>query len=77
MRFCLPEMSKDNEESVISLWYVTEGDIILKGQDLLEVVTDKAAFDVPAPCSGKIFEIFKKNGEKVKAGEAIAEINSR
>ena len=39
-----------------------------------EMVTDKAAFTVPAPASGTITEILAPEGAKVQVGEVMAHI---
>lgn len=73
----LPELSQEEdapEEGEISFWYVQEGETLKEGQDLAEVITDKAAFTVPAPVGGTLKTILKDEGDKVKVGEEIAVI---
>ena len=43
-------------------------------KDLVEVTTDKATFDIPAPCSGVLMDIVKKEGETARTDEIIATI---
>jgi 2-oxoglutarate dehydrogenase E2 component (dihydrolipoamide succinyltransferase) len=47
---------------------------VVKGRDLVEIVTDKATFDVPAPCDGILTKIKKEPGETVTTDEVIAVI---
>ena len=69
----LPELGKDaGDEAEVSFWYVEEGETVKAGQDMVEMVTDKAAFTVPSPADGKIREIRAKEGAKVKVGEVMA-----
>lgn len=71
----LPVLSREEdapEEGEISFWYVTEGETVEEGQDLAEVITDKAAFTVPAPVGGTLKTVLKQEGEKVKVGEQMA-----
>ncbi|MEA3489903.1 MAG: lipoyl domain-containing protein [Candidatus Omnitrophota bacterium] len=70
----LPELSENGGETVITAWHVTQNGYVVKDQDLLEVATDKATFDVPSPCAGVLIKILKKEGEEVRAGEIIARI---
>jgi len=56
------------------MWHVPESGRVTEGEDLLEIVTDKATFDIPAPCSGVLVKIAKKEGEKATAGDLVAEI---
>ncbi len=74
MELKLPGLSEGTESAVITFWHAVENDQIECGQDLLEVATDKATFDVPAPCGGVLVKIIKKNGEEVRTDEIIAEI---
>ena len=60
------------EDAEVSFWYVNEGEEMVEGEDMVEMVTDKAAFTVPAPISGRITSILAGEGEKVKAGQVMA-----
>ena len=75
MELRLKELSEDAKDAVITLWHAGENDALLEGQDLVEVATDKATFDVASPCNGVLVKILKKEGETVKTDEIIAEIN--
>ena len=69
----LPPMGEDApEEAEVSFWYVSEGEDLEEGQDMVEMVTDKAAFTVPAPASGKLTSILTGEGAKVKPGQVMA-----
>ncbi len=74
MEIRLPEIAGRDSEITITKWHADAGDSVSAGDDLLEVVADKATFDVPSPCSGKIKDIIKKEGDIVFAGEIISEI---
>ena len=54
------------------VWNIQEGDIVAKDLELCELVTDKAAFPLEAPFSGRITKILKKAGETVKVNETLA-----
>lgn len=73
MLLSLPEVSSRGG-AVITEWYVSLETRVKKGQDLVEVSSDKATFDISSPCDGVIAGIFKKQGETVLPGENIAEI---
>ncbi len=74
MDFVLPELGKGIDEATISFWMCEEGDKINKGDDVIEMLTDKATFNVPAPVSGVLKDILVREGEVVKVGQKIAEI---
>jgi pyruvate/2-oxoglutarate dehydrogenase complex dihydrolipoamide acyltransferase (E2) component len=70
----LPELGEGIESAVVACWHCKEGDAVLKDDDLLEVVTDKATFNIPTEFSGKVKEIFAVEGKQVKIGETLAVI---
>ena len=71
----LPPMGEDApDEAEVSFWYVEEGEMLQEGQDLVELVTDKAAFTVPAPAAGTLKSILTREGDKVKVGQPMAVI---
>lgn len=68
----LPSLGDDaTETATVSLWMVHEGDIVSEGDDLVEMVTDKAAFNVPSPKSGTVTEITVNEGDTVTAGDVL------
>jgi len=69
----LPDLGEDaGEEAEVSFWYVDPGEKIEEGDDLVEMVTDKAAFTVPSPTSGTLSEVFTTEGDMVKVGQKMA-----
>ena len=74
MELKLSGLSERFENAVITLWHAAESDRVTKDQDLFEIATDKATFDVPSPCDGVLVKIIKEEGAEVKAGETIAMI---
>jgi len=74
MEIILPEISGKSESATVTLWHVSEGEKILPDQDIAEVVTDKATFDIPSPCGGILVKIVKKEGDNVAPGEILGVI---
>ena len=70
----LPELGEEVSEATVSYWLHQEGDEIKEGEDLVEMTTDKATFNVPAPVSGILKEVSVEEGETVKVGQKIANI---
>ena len=68
----LPELGEEVNEATVSYWLHQEGDEIKEGEDLVEMTTDKATFNVPVPVSGILKEISVEEGETVKVGQKIA-----
>jgi 2-oxoglutarate dehydrogenase E2 component (dihydrolipoamide succinyltransferase) len=51
----LPELGKDaGQEARVSFWYVEKGERVAKDDDLVQMITDKATFDVPSPVDGRV-----------------------
>ncbi len=58
----------------ISYWFKGPGDSVKEGEELVELVTEKATFSMPSPAAGKIIELLAGEGESVKVGQIIAAI---
>ncbi len=71
----LPSLGEGINEAVIACWHVNTGDRISCDDDLVEVVTDKASFNVPTTKEGKIKNILIQAGETVSVGAALAIID--
>jgi pyruvate/2-oxoglutarate dehydrogenase complex dihydrolipoamide acyltransferase (E2) component len=73
----LPELGEGaGKEATVSFWYLETGADVKEGEDLVEMVTDKATFNVPAPASGKLKEVRALEGAKVAVGSVMAVIES-
>jgi len=71
----LPELGEGIEKATVSYWFFKAGDHVEEKEDLVELATDKATFNLPSPCSGVISEIFFQEGDTVDIGQALAIIN--
>jgi 2-oxoisovalerate dehydrogenase E2 component (dihydrolipoyl transacylase) len=72
----MPQLGESVTEGTIERWLVKEGDIVEQYDALFEVVTDKVNAEVPAEVAGKITKIIVGDGETVKVGTPLAEIES-
>jgi len=71
----LPELGEDaGKEATVSFWYIEEGGEVTKDDDLVEMVTDKATFNVPAPASGTLKDVKVVEGDKIEVGQYMAAI---
>lgn len=59
----------------IGEWAKVEGDFVETDETVVELETDKASMDLPAPVSGKISKIMAKEGDTVSVGDVIAMID--
>ncbi|MFO0869677.1 MAG: dihydrolipoyllysine-residue succinyltransferase [Pirellulales bacterium] len=56
----------------IGRWLKQPGDRVSRDENLVEIETDKASVDLPAPAAGVMGEILKRDGDVVGVGEIIA-----
>ena len=52
--FVLPQLGLSMEEATVVAWLVQDGDTVSEGQEVVEVLTDKATTALAAPASGQI-----------------------
>jgi pyruvate dehydrogenase E2 component (dihydrolipoamide acetyltransferase) len=72
----LPSLGENIESGDVLSIFVSEGDVVKKDQDLLELETDKATLPVPSPQAGKIVKVLVGEGDTVPVGQAIFEIEA-
>jgi pyruvate/2-oxoglutarate dehydrogenase complex dihydrolipoamide acyltransferase (E2) component len=63
-------------ETLLNAWFVRAGQAVQAGDDVAELVTDKAAFSLPALEDCRIVRLLVKEGAKVKPGDKLAEVES-
>jgi len=73
--FKLPDLGEGVAEGEIVSWKVTLGDHVEEDQPLVEVMTDKATVEIPAPKTGKIEKILAEPGAVVPVGEVLVVID--
>jgi pyruvate/2-oxoglutarate dehydrogenase complex dihydrolipoamide acyltransferase (E2) component len=71
----LPDIGEGVAEGEIVRWLVKPGDSVTEHQPLVEVMTDKANVEIPAPRTGKIAAILVPEGQIVPVGTAIVSID--
>jgi pyruvate dehydrogenase E2 component (dihydrolipoamide acetyltransferase)/2-oxoisovalerate dehydrogenase E2 component (dihydrolipoyl transacylase) len=76
MDFALPELGEGVYEAELIRWLVKPGDAVKRGQPLLEVMTDKATMEVPAPFAGKVTAVQGEPGTKLKVGQVVLSYQS-
>ena len=72
--FKLPDIGEGIAESEIATWRVSVGDQITEDQPLVDMLTDKAAVEIPSPVTGKIVELHGAAGDKVAVGARLVTI---
>lgn len=72
----LPELGDGIESGDVLEIFVAVGDVISKGQDIIEMETDKATVPVPASVGGKVTKILVSEGDTVPIGGALLEVEA-
>jgi 2-oxoglutarate dehydrogenase E2 component (dihydrolipoamide succinyltransferase) len=71
----LPRLGEGIEKATVSYWFFKEGDSVKEKDELVELTTDKATFNLPSPCSGVLSEVIFHEGESVNIGEVLGVID--
>ena len=69
--FKMPDLGEGTVDAEIVAWHTKPGDVVTEDQLIVEVMTDKAAVEVPAPVSGRVLSITGAPGDKVAVGSAL------
>jgi 2-oxoglutarate dehydrogenase E2 component (dihydrolipoamide succinyltransferase) len=67
----VPEVGESITEVVIGTWKKREGDGVALDESIVEIESDKATVELPAPAAGTVAKILKASGEKAVVGEVI------
>src|SRR5437762_13415431 len=70
----MPKMGDAMTEGKVVRWYKQPGDVVKKGEPLLEIETDKVNLDLEAEADGPLGEHMAKEGEMVPVGGVLATI---
>ncbi|MDR3210385.1 MAG: lipoyl domain-containing protein [Planctomycetota bacterium] len=71
----LPSLGDDAGDSAqVSFVYIKVGDLVKENDDLVEMVTDKATFNVPSPKDGKVAAIRVKEGDRINVGDPLCDL---
>lgn len=71
----VPAAGESISEVYIGTWLKKPGDEVAADEAIVELETDKATLEVPAPAAGVLLEVLKKEGEAAGIGEVIARID--
>lgn len=74
--FKLPDVGEGIAECEIAAWHVKPGDVVEEDQNMVDVLTDKAAVELPAPVAGRIVECNGEVGDKMAVGSVLVVIET-
>ena len=72
----MPKQGQSVETCIITRWFKAPGDRVAEGDILFSYETDKAAFEMEAPASGILLEIFFDDGAEVPVLMNVAVIGN-
>ena len=72
--FKLPDIGEGVVEGEVVRWLVKEGDTVREDQPLVEVMTDKATVEIPAPRAGRVGKRMFAEGEICPVGKVLLTI---
>ena len=72
----VPEVGESVREVQIGRWLKREGDTVAQDENVVELETDKASMELPAPAAGVLAKILKQEGDTVAVGDVIAHLET-
>ena len=74
--FKLPDVGEGSAEAEIVKWHVAAGERIEEDQLLVEVTTEKAIVEIPAPVSGTVVSLGGEVGDRIPVGSELVVIET-
>lgn len=71
-----PSAGESVTEAEVGEWSVKVGDVVKADETLVELETDKAAQEVPAPVAGTVAQIAAQTGDTVEPGTLLCQIDT-
>ena len=71
----MPQLGESVVEGTIGKWLVSVGQSVSKDEPLVEILTDKADSELPAPVSGVVTKLLAEVDDIVAVGDPICEID--
>ncbi len=72
----MPRLSLTMKEGTVGKWYKKEGDVVEKDEPIVEVISEKATYDLEAPASGILRKILVEEGVDAPVNAVLAVITA-
>jgi 2-oxoglutarate dehydrogenase E2 component (dihydrolipoamide succinyltransferase) len=72
----VPSLGESIQEVQVSAWLKQPGESVALDEPLIELESDKATVEVPAPAAGVVIEIVAEVGAVLKVGDVLARIDT-
>jgi 2-oxoisovalerate dehydrogenase E2 component (dihydrolipoyl transacylase) len=69
--FKMPDLGEGTVSAEVVAWHVKPGDLVHEDQVMCEVMTEKAAVEMPAPVTGRVLSITGQPGDMVAVGSEL------
>ena len=74
--FKLPDIGEGVVEGEVVRWLVSEGELVREDQPLVEIMTDKATVEIPAPRAGRVTRRMYAEGQVCPVGRVLITIET-
>lgn len=72
----VPVLAESIAEANLLKWHKKVGETVKRGDNLIDIETDKVTLEVAAPNNGVLIEILKQDGDEVESDEIIGRIDT-
>ena len=72
----VPSVGESITEVQIGKWHKSVGQQVEKDENVVELESDKATVDLPAPAAGTISKMLKQSGQTAAVGEVIDDLGA-
>ena len=71
----MPQLGESVVEGTIGKWLVSVGQSVAKDEPIVEILTDKADSELPAPVAGVVTQLLAAEDDIIAVGDPICEID--
>ena len=68
----IPKIGESVATVLIARWRVAPGGAVTEGEPMLDIDSDKASMEVPAPVTGVVLELLAGEGDEVAVSAVVA-----
>lgn len=68
----MPALEMSQEQGVLVRWLKSEGELVARGEPLMEIETDKAVMEIEAAGTGILSNVTAREGDEIPVGQGIA-----
>jgi 2-oxoglutarate dehydrogenase E2 component (dihydrolipoamide succinyltransferase) len=70
----IPRIGESVATVFLARWRVKPGEAVTEGQPILDIDSDKASMEVPAPVTGTLLEVSAAEGDEIPVGAVVGKI---